>query len=696
VVAVLRVVGHATGFARSLEGPKPVALGSQVVGGALLGVGMFVCGTAPALVLAQVGSLMREAWFTLPGVVAGSALYCVVSRGSSRALVLPLPDMSSVSSGSATIDSSISGVRLLTGAIVSRGQNLAESLGVPFWTTSVAMSSAVWAALIYVESAYPWVHAVDDEDLLTFEVAPITSRLRMRLKTWPADIAGAGIGLLQIPCLALTGSGLALSAIYVGAASAIIAAARVPAAAIADAADAAIQARLALVSSSAASSSLSLSSSSSSPSAELGHRILGAVATVARRASLLRTPESWRSFPTAANIFDISISLGIVAGAGYSSWRSGSLARRIAKYRRVLPQQQQLQQQQQQQARLPRTRARRDRHDGRGDSTSSVGTSRGGNDNDDDDDDDDALGVAQLCHSTSSDNGGIRTSIGASINGGTNSPLPMSANYNNNDSGAEQQQVGTMRPPSPASISAWTSAWTAPSSTHAAAAAAATAAAAAAATPPPPSGCDVPEMRGELLEPVAMPSMMGASADITFSDAGTPILPVRSTTSGSSISAGSSTLSSSASSSSSSGWSRSIHSSATLIPAAAAAAAAENGRTPPHEHEVPVVQAAEGFVRDAAGASETTERRRFSYGLGFTRGERAWLFVGGMMLGFGTLLADGGISSHGITGVAQMGLGAMVTTTSMSLAGMVAARVAPYIPGQESLKYRRESTVVDW
>jgi uncharacterized membrane protein YedE/YeeE len=54
-----------------------------------------------------------------------------------------------------------------------------------------------------------------------------------------------------------------------------------------------------------------------------------------------------------------------------------------------------------------------------------------------------------------------------------------------------------------------------------------------------------------------------------------------------------------------------------------------------------------------------------------TAGKLAWMFVGGLFIGFGTRLAGGCTSGHGIFGLSNFELPSLVTTLSFMAAGMV-------------------------
>jgi uncharacterized membrane protein YedE/YeeE len=56
-------------------------------------------------------------------------------------------------------------------------------------------------------------------------------------------------------------------------------------------------------------------------------------------------------------------------------------------------------------------------------------------------------------------------------------------------------------------------------------------------------------------------------------------------------------------------------------------------------------------------------------------GKLAWMFVGGLFIGFGTRLAGGCTSGHGIFGLSNLELPSIITTISFMVAGIVTTNV---------------------
>jgi hypothetical protein len=56
-------------------------------------------------------------------------------------------------------------------------------------------------------------------------------------------------------------------------------------------------------------------------------------------------------------------------------------------------------------------------------------------------------------------------------------------------------------------------------------------------------------------------------------------------------------------------------------------------------------------------------------------GKLAWTFVGGLFIGFGTRLAGGCTSGHGIFGMANLEMPSLISTASFMAAGIVTTHI---------------------
>jgi uncharacterized membrane protein YedE/YeeE len=81
-----------------------------------------------------------------------------------------------------------------------------------------------------------------------------------------------------------------------------------------------------------------------------------------------------------------------------------------------------------------------------------------------------------------------------------------------------------------------------------------------------------------------------------------------------------------------------------------------------------------GFLSAALGGgwSPTWALGMFdtTIGLGHA-GKLAWMFVGGLFIGFGTRLGNGCTSGHGIFGISNLEVGSLVTTATFMASGIV-------------------------
>lgn len=76
------------------------------------------------------------------------------------------------------------------------------------------------------------------------------------------------------------------------------------------------------------------------------------------------------------------------------------------------------------------------------------------------------------------------------------------------------------------------------------------------------------------------------------------------------------------------------------------------------------------------GWQPTWDLGRFDVVIGFGRaGKIAWMFVAGVFIGFGTRLAGGCTSGHGIFGLSNFELPSLITTVSFMAAGIVTTQL---------------------
>jgi uncharacterized membrane protein YedE/YeeE len=85
-----------------------------------------------------------------------------------------------------------------------------------------------------------------------------------------------------------------------------------------------------------------------------------------------------------------------------------------------------------------------------------------------------------------------------------------------------------------------------------------------------------------------------------------------------------------------------------------------------------------GFLSAATGGgwSPTWDLGMFDTVIGFgPAGKLAWMFAGGLLIGFGTRLAGGCTSGHGIFGLSNLELPSLLATLAFMGAGVVTTQI---------------------
>lgn len=85
-----------------------------------------------------------------------------------------------------------------------------------------------------------------------------------------------------------------------------------------------------------------------------------------------------------------------------------------------------------------------------------------------------------------------------------------------------------------------------------------------------------------------------------------------------------------------------------------------------------------GFVSAVLGGgfSPTWDLGMFDQVIGFgPAGKLAWMFAGGLLIGFGTRLAGGCTSGHGIFGLSNLEFPSLVSTASFMAAGILTTQI---------------------
>lgn len=121
---VLAVLNGGFGVKMSL---KPLLWRADLIGGAILGVGIVLAGACPGTTMAQIGAGYRDAWFTLAGGLAGAAFY-----GYNDAAI--------------------------TAVFAEKGDKLGfdKLIGLPFWVAALILAVVLVAVLAMLEGVEPW------------------------------------------------------------------------------------------------------------------------------------------------------------------------------------------------------------------------------------------------------------------------------------------------------------------------------------------------------------------------------------------------------------------------------------------------------------------------------------------------------------------------------------------------------------
>jgi uncharacterized membrane protein YedE/YeeE len=76
------------------------------------------------------------------------------------------------------------------------------------------------------------------------------------------------------------------------------------------------------------------------------------------------------------------------------------------------------------------------------------------------------------------------------------------------------------------------------------------------------------------------------------------------------------------------------------------------------------------------GWTPTWDLGRFDQAIGFgPAGKLAWMFIGGLLIGFGTRLAGGCTSGHGIFGVSNLERPSLISTVSFMAGGILTTQL---------------------
>ncbi|EFA77342.1 hypothetical protein PPL_12553 [Heterostelium album PN500] len=154
----------------------PVMWKRNLIGGLVMGAGIYLTGACPGTVLAQVGAGLPSAYYTFLGGLAGSALYSYCNSLVEKILPTDTAD---------------------------KKPALDQRLGVPLAKVTIPFATALIAVLAVLEKFVPWT---------TSSISILQSFQTTR---WAPYAAGLVVGLLQIPSYILGKNGLGTSSAYV-------------------------------------------------------------------------------------------------------------------------------------------------------------------------------------------------------------------------------------------------------------------------------------------------------------------------------------------------------------------------------------------------------------------------------------------------------------------------------------------------
>eukprot|EP00808_Paulinella_micropora_P007367 g41343.t1 len=160
---------------------------TTALGAAMLGVGMTVSGACPGMVLAQVGSGVPNALWTLCGCLLGAASYGVLQP------YCPLDAHT---------------LYFRQGKPTS-ATSLDQSTGVAYQKLALGLSLIMLAFVAFLEWCFPY----GEERPEAFKQMSIDPKQFM-LYGWPPAVSGLMIGALQLPALLLVGHALGSSSSY--------------------------------------------------------------------------------------------------------------------------------------------------------------------------------------------------------------------------------------------------------------------------------------------------------------------------------------------------------------------------------------------------------------------------------------------------------------------------------------------------
>jgi len=129
VATGLVVLSFMVGFGFAKLSPKATLFAADIVGGAILGVGIVIAGACPGTVLAQIGTGYKDAIFTFIGGLFGALAFTYMEPN------LLKPVLTSGAYGKLTLD---------------------KLLGLPFPAVALTFAAIIVGFLVWLEKVSPW------------------------------------------------------------------------------------------------------------------------------------------------------------------------------------------------------------------------------------------------------------------------------------------------------------------------------------------------------------------------------------------------------------------------------------------------------------------------------------------------------------------------------------------------------------
>lgn len=129
VATGLVVLSVVVGFGLAKLSPKATLFAADIVGGAVLGVGIVIAGACPGTVLAQIGTGYKDAIFTFIGGLFGALAFTYMEPNVLK------PVLTAGSYGKLTLD---------------------QLLGLPFPAVALSFAAVIVGFLVWLEKVSPW------------------------------------------------------------------------------------------------------------------------------------------------------------------------------------------------------------------------------------------------------------------------------------------------------------------------------------------------------------------------------------------------------------------------------------------------------------------------------------------------------------------------------------------------------------